>query len=407
MSGQNQRLQLPQSGPLAEIDAQIDIFARYLEMHGVTGFVLAFNYKHGNQLVHTACLHQDKATPAMQTINPAQESVKALYDLLWITDERNRLKQPRRYCAPTLLPLPEPRAIYNPPRESALAHEYLADLQLAEGWHHYSRRDPDAPGEEIFTDSGTLHIVREQGIGDELFFLRWLPLLSRPAIYYTNPKLAELLRAVDWQGAQVTVKDAAEAPDDAVRVGHLPHLLDPENVQPPLPLPLMAPFTLNGRGLPPFTLVSWRAGTRPSAQHSGVLWSAFKSIPLEPLGKVLKNIPGTIISIQRDPGPELALLEEYAGRRFVDLETLHNHLPTLTQLIAMADFHIGPPNTAMHLAAGIGKRAAVLLPYPAQWNYTRTLEVSPWFPSFTLYRQDRYGDWTEAFAQLEKDLETV
>ena len=35
----------------------------------------------------------------------------------------------------------------------------------------------------------------------------------------------------------------------------------------------------------------------------------------------------------------------------------------------------------------------------------QTGRASPWFPGYTLYRQSLQGDWSEALAELARDLE--
>ena len=63
-------------------------------------------------------------------------------------------------------------------------------------------------------------------------------------------------------------------------------------------------------------------------------------------------------------------------------------------LLALLDDYVGVSNTNMHLRAGVGKPARVLVPSPPDWrwmmNHART---SPWFPGFSIYRQSLRGDW--------------
>jgi hypothetical protein len=54
--------------------------------------------------------------------------------------------------------------------------------------------------------------------------------------------------------------------------------------------------------------------------------------------------------------------------------------------------------------AGLRKRARVLIPYPPEWRWTLKEERSPWFPSFTLYREDRKRGWDSALARLRSDM---
>jgi hypothetical protein len=68
------------------------------------------------------------------------------------------------------------------------------------------------------------------------------------------------------------------------------------------------------------------------------------------------------------------------------------------------DEYVGVSNTNMHLLAGLGKTARVLVTNPPEWRWLHAAETSPWFPGFRLYRQGQDGDWGGALACLERDL---
>jgi hypothetical protein len=58
----------------------------------------------------------------------------------------------------------------------------------------------------------------------------------------------------------------------------------------------------------------------------------------------------------------------------------------------------------MHLRAGIGRTARVLVPRPAEWRWFPAGDESPWFPGFRIYRQRVDGDWGSAFNNVGRDL---
>ena len=68
------------------------------------------------------------------------------------------------------------------------------------------------------------------------------------------------------------------------------------------------------------------------------------------------------------------------------------------------DEYVGVSNANMHLLAGIGKTARVLVPYPGEWRWMRRAGPSPWFPNFSLYRQPQSRDWSGALQELRGDL---
>jgi hypothetical protein len=73
-------------------------------------------------------------------------------------------------------------------------------------------------------------------------------------------------------------------------------------------------------------------------------------------------------------------------------------------LMSVADDYVGVSNTNVHLRAGAGRTARVLVPWPPEWRWTRDLPRSPWFPDFPLYRASKEGGWSEALARLASEL---
>jgi hypothetical protein len=73
-------------------------------------------------------------------------------------------------------------------------------------------------------------------------------------------------------------------------------------------------------------------------------------------------------------------------------------------LLALVDDYVGVSNTNMHLRAGAGRSARVLVPAPPEWRWMVSGEESPWFPGFRIYRQGTDGDWGEPLARLAGDL---
>lgn len=46
-----------------------------------------------------------------------------------------------------------------------------------------------------------------------------------------------------------------------------------------------------------------------------------------------------------------------------------------------------------HLAGAMGRPASILLPYAPDWRWLLGRSDTPWYPTITLHRQQRAGDW--------------
>ncbi len=325
---------------------------------------------------------------------------------------------------------------------------------LAEGWAEYRERPAfhvfhnKLPGVTLARtlpenlDGMHVCVLREQGLGDELFFLRYArQLVARGArvTYRASHKIASLLQRLPELSAVI----GAEAPPPAchavIMVGDLPHALaaglnDSAAVPPsnettdarwmfpwtqPLYSPLPAPSTriksleiqlvstrsrLAALGPPPYMGITWRGGTPPSEQGAGS-WLLFKTLGIAQLGAALKSYQGTFLALQRKPAPgEIATLEQATGARVHDLSDLNDDLEGMLALLEIIDEYVGVSNTNTHLRACAGKTARVLVPAPAEWRWMATGKYSPWFPGFPVYRQTNDGDWRTALEELARDL---
>ena len=70
----------------------------------------------------------------------------------------------------------------------------------------------------------------------------------------------------------------------------------------------------------------------------------------------------------------------------------------------LIDEYVGVSNTNMHIRAGLGKTARVLVPFPPEFRWMHAGERSPWFPQFSLYRQPPQRDWGNVLQCLRADI---
>lgn len=304
------------------------------------------------------------------------------------------------------------------------AREALAYLQLRlgnfrEGWANHvcralSTQDRTVPPQlPQYSQGARVLLLGEQGLGDELLFLRFAHnlkargmRLSYRGSFRLKPLLADQDLFDEWLDPQAEVDTTAF--DSVLSIGNLPYVLgmaSTTEIPPPLKMKV-APETLKRMserlskcGANPYIGVTWRAGTEQSERL------LFKEMPIQLLGELLKDVPGSIVVLQRHPKPEeIAQLAQYAGREVYDLSETNENLEEMLALLSLLHEYIGVSNTNMHLMAGLGRTARVMVPYPADWRWMEGVAQSPWFPGFQVYRQDRAGGWDEALVKLLSDL---
>lgn len=279
--------------------------------------------------------------------------------------------------------------------------DYLARPSMVQGGRYHRTPLPESlAGVQVLVEG-------DQGLGDEIFFLRFLAALEARGArvrYRPDPRLAAML-----ERARIPVVADAEAGRPAFRlaVGDLPYLLGHNEAAPLPPSIALSPAPertarlearLAAFGPPPYLGLTWRAGTR------GRRRALFKEAPPAAFA-ALRGLHGTWIALQRAPDAgEIAAVEQAIGAPLLDLTALNADLEDMLALAALLDDYICVSNTNVHLRAAAGRTCRVLVPHPPEFRWMAAGEESPWFPGTRVYRQTADGDWSAAFAALARDL---
>jgi len=295
----------------------------------------------------------------------------------------------------------------------------LARGDFVEGWRNYYARptvrnnlaiDPQHLSIDLLKDK-TILLLAEQGIGDELFFLRFAPQLARIAKkidIQTSQKISFCVNQLPYID-NVYIGDISKITnqyDYCLSIGDLPSLLVTDNQNIPKTIKLSASqndlksirLILNSFGPPPYFAFTWQGGQK-------IKNFLHKNISLKDLWGVLDKLPGTLIDIQRNPTDEeisdLKVLSQ--DRKIANLAELNEDLPKMLALLSIVDSYIGVSNTNMHLRHSLGKSAHVLIPHPPEWRWMFE-NNSPWFPGFSTFRQSADNNWEVALNTLMEDF---
>ncbi len=270
-----------------------------------------------------------------------------------------------------------------------------------------------------------LELQSEQGIGDTLQFLRWLPLLIRrrhdagrqePITLYVPPALVQLIReGLAWLDTPPQVLPKSEEwrkSGSATRLGSLmslPFLLGGAPLAETVPYlrsPLWAGTAntlLEGvsAGECPLVGLVWEAGRKTDHPFTAREYHK-RSLPaavLDRLSRGLVEAGAMLVPLQW--GGEAHLLET--------LEIPHRQCQlslgdfTVTaRVLAMLDLVISVDTAMAHLIGAMGRPGWVLLPASADPRWLRDRADTPWYPSLRLFRQHHAGDWHSAVNDLLK-----
>jgi thioredoxin-like negative regulator of GroEL len=301
---------------------------------------------------------------------------------------------------------------------NALGRTLLAMARWEEGWLHFRalRQPPPRPLAERL-DGKAILCRSEQGLGDILFFLRFADQIRERGarLVLTCPqRLAPIVAGHPFE----VVADPASGIDEAsfdwvLAVGDLPLVLRADSTPPALRLQANPEVMrlLHERfaslGPPPYLGLTWRAGTDTlRRQEFGMPRRQLsKEVPPARLGEAVRGWRGTLLSVQRNPYPgETAALGAAAGARVHDFAGVNDDLSEALAVMSLLDDYAAVSNTNVHLRAGLGRTARVLVPRPPEWRWMNDGAESPWFPGFRIYRQPVSRDWREPLAVLRRDL---
>ena len=297
--------------------------------------------------------------------------------------------------------------------ESAEAHWHLSQIllltgQYAEGWREYEWRwfcknfpserrhfsQPVWRGE--FCPGKTILVHAEQGFGDTIQFLRYLPLLRELSgarvVLECQLELARLVAgSIGDQIAVVTRSD------------------DPPSFDLQIPL-LSLPYTT--RKVEPLTMASPYLHTPPISNLNDVralcvalIWAGStthlrdrdRSIALEQLASILETPDVQFYSLQSDYAAELPVgisPPPICIRDFCDTAALMSQM----------DLIITVDTASAHLAGALGRRVWTLLPFVPDWRWGLDTDGTPWYPTMRLFRQRESGDWNEVLQRVCAEL---
>ena len=258
----------------------------------------------------------------------------------------------------------------------------------------------------------TIRVHTEQGIGDDLYFLRFARFLRERGARIEGAVTPRMQAMIERSGALDHSAPAADdqPPDAGFRLlGDLPYLLEAYQLPVPeavrfAPLPQnQASVAARLAGLPrPLIGLTWRAGTGP---ESGMRMVLFKEVPFSDFVALAARLPGTLLVLQRAPrAGEVDKLAAACAGRVVDLSALNADLEEMHALLAQLDEYVGVSNTNMHLCAALGRGARVFVSRGSEFRWMAAGAESPWFPGFRIYRQGPKGDWGQALADVAKDM---
>ncbi len=303
----------------------------------------------------------------------------------------------------------QPQARYNRSLVRLALGDWIRGFQEFESrWETPPLRQTRLPGlgprwsgqEEL--NRKTLLLCHEQGYGDTLQALRYVPLLierGARVVFAVPPALESLLKAMPGVAQVVSGGDAIPPHDYHCPLMSLPlaYRTTPDTIPAPIPY-LYANPTLVGRW-------SERLGLR-TRPRVGLVWGGRRyapinyprDLPLESLRPLL-DLDAQFIGLQKD----LADTDRECLGRLPKLCSLGESLTDFADaaaLIANLDLVISADTAVAHLAGALGKPVWLMNRYASCWRWLQDGDGSGWYPTLRQFRQKQLGDWNSVICEL-------
>lgn len=264
-----------------------------------------------------------------------------------------------------------------------------------------------------------LLVAAEQGNGDSLQFVRYLPLalehfsqvglVCSPAVR----RLFEESLCSRWP-ALVMLDNGS----DGINLDHWDWFC------PMMSLPLAfgtrldsVPASIPYLFADPARAASWRSrldalpnpglprvGVVWAGGHSGLLEDKVRSLTPAELAPLLE-VPGIRwISLQKTDDPAKRADAATQAKLTDWMDEMEDFADTAA-LIENLDLVIAVDTSVAHLAAAMGKPVWMLNRFAGCWRWLRNREDSPWYPTVHLFNQRHPGQWDEVLARLAAALQ--
>jgi hypothetical protein len=271
------------------------------------------------------------------------------------------------------------------------------------------RRDFAQPlwrGEESL-EGKTILLHAEQGFGDAIQFVRYVPFLAAKGaqvVLEAPPPLTALFSRIAGAAQVLARGEALPAFDWHCPLMSLPLALKTRLETIPAAVPYLSASEER--------VASWKQRLpEAGARRIGVAWAGnrnFKGDQTRSIGLArfspLLSVNGIeFLSLQKDlRDGDREILRDNSHVRHVG-DAMEDFSDTAA-ILSSVDLVISSDTSVAHLAGALGKPVWVLLQYVPDWRWLLERGDSPWYPTARLFRQPKIDDWESVIRQVKDRL---
>ena len=255
-------------------------------------------------------------------------------------------------------------------------------------------------------------VICEQGLGDTLQYMRYVPCLKNQGFevsFCAQEKLHSLIKTSGIDHNPLTPEQAKTIKDG--KWIPLLSLLKYLQVNPKNPI-VSSPYIFSTNALKekwknilsneqkPVIAINWQGNPDMETTYQG------RSIPLEQFSILPEHNEISLLSLQKGFGSEQ--LDHCSFKnKFVECQTQIDSIWDFLEnaaIIENCDLIITCDTSIAHLAGGMGKKVWLLLRDIPFWTWGLKGENTFWYPSMRLFRQRERGNWDEVMERVSNEI---
>jgi hypothetical protein len=157
-------------------------------------------------------------------------------------------------------------------------------------------------------------------------------------------------------------------------------------------------------------IARWHAELAPTEGFKiGIIWQGsrqyrsdrWRSVPLAQFAP-LASLPGVrLVSLQKGFGSEQIATVDFPVLDLSDrLDEVAGPFMDTAAVIRNVDLVVTANTAIAHLAGALGVPVWMALEFSPDWRWLRHRDDSPWYPTMRLFRQTRFGQWSDVFERM-------
>jgi tetratricopeptide (TPR) repeat protein len=293
-----------------------------------------------------------------------------------------------------------------------------------QGWADYERRWAGPEYRQLYAAydrtcqwrgedvrNKTVLVWAEQGMGDQIQFARYVPLIharGAEVVLQCHKSLVRLFRTIDGVSTVLSTEEPIPPYDMHTPIASLPHVFGTTVDSIPAPIPyLRAPAAAVDR---------WADRLRAERRMKvGLVWAGNpqlgglgltdrrRSMAARQYAPLLEIEGAAFYSLQK--GERAAELADLTTAGHVhDYSAEFSDMADTAAFISNLELVITVDTSVAHLTGALGKPVWILSRRDGCWRWMENRNDTPWYPTATLFRQPAAGDWATPIAQVRAAL---